>query len=94
MDYYNHSFIALRTIIQQPQSMNDSSISIDHWSYNMFDNVGGPSMTLRDVKYIEYRDSRVDWTAKQPLLEQELFDLERDPYELQNLIPHVSPGEY
>jgi N-acetylglucosamine-6-sulfatase len=94
MDYYNHSFIALRTIIQQPQSMNDSSITNDHWSYNMFDNGGGPSMTLRDVKYIEYRDSRVDWTAVQPMLEQELFDLERDPYELHNLIPHVSPGEY
>lgn len=92
MDYYNHSFLALRTIIQQPQSKNDFSI-IDHWSYNMFDN-SGPNITLRDVKYIQYRDSRVDWTAVQPLLEQELFDLDRDPYELQNLIPHVSPGEY
>lgn len=92
MDNYNHSFLALRTIIQQPQSKNDDSI-IDHWSYNMFDNAG-PNITLRDLKYIEYRDSRVDWTAVQPLLEQELFDLERDPYELQNLIRHVSPGEY
>lgn len=83
MDYYNHSFLALRTIIQQPQS---------NWSY-MLDSAG-PHITLRDIKYIEYRDLRVDWTAVQPMLEQELFDLEGDPYELQNLIPHVSPGEF
>lgn len=46
---------------------------------------------LQNLKYMEYRDSRYDWNATRPPLEQELFDLDRDPYEMHNLIRNVSP---
>ena len=46
---------------------------------------------LQNMKYIEYRDSRDDWNATVPPLEQELFDLDQDPYELHNLVGHLSP---
>jgi N-acetylglucosamine-6-sulfatase len=88
VDTYNHSFVALRLL----QSHTNESSLMDHWLYSFGSSV--PSVPMRDVKYVEYRDSRIDWTAAQSPLEQELFDLERDPYELYNLIRHVSPGEY
>jgi len=87
MDTFNHSFVALRV---KQTHLNERSI-LDHWFYSIDSSV--PSMPMRDIKYVEYRDSRIDWTAAQYPLEQELFDLERDPYELNNLIRHVSPGE-
>ena len=87
MDTYNHSFVALRVL----QSHLIESSVLDHWFYSFDSSV--PSM-MRQMKYVEYRDSRIDWTAAQNPLEQELFDLERDPYELNNLIRQVSPGEW
>lgn len=44
-----------------------------------------------NYKYIEFRDSRQDWNATAPALEREFFDLGTDPFELRNLIRHVSP---
>ena len=41
---------------------------------------------ISNLKYIEFRDSRVDWTNTGPPLERELYDLDRDPYELDNLL--------
>jgi N-acetylglucosamine-6-sulfatase len=45
----------------------------------------------RNWKYVEFRDSRVDWNATSPWLEREFFDLNRDPYELHNRIHQTSP---
>jgi hypothetical protein len=47
--------------------------------------------THRNWKYVEFRDSRVDWNATSPWSEREFFDLNRDPYELHNRIHHTSP---
>jgi N-acetylglucosamine-6-sulfatase len=47
--------------------------------------------THRNWKYVEFRDSRVDWNATSPWLEREFFDLNRDFYELHNRIHHTSP---
>ncbi len=74
VDTYNHSFLAIRMMMPQPEiSSND------------------PTLSLHNLKYVEYRDSRWDWNATQPPLEQELFDLDKDPYELHNILSTVSP---
>lgn len=46
---------------------------------------------LRNLKYVEYRDSREDWNCSKPPLEVELFDLERDELEMHNLAETASP---
>jgi hypothetical protein len=39
-----------------------------------------------NIKYIEFRDSRIDYTnTKTKPLEYELYDLDKDPYELNNI---------
>ena len=86
MDTYNHSFVALRL---QNSHDNDSSVPGDHWLY-AFDS-SDQIYLLRDVKYVEYRDSRFSWNTSQSSLEIELFDLEVDPYEMLNLYPFVDP---
>jgi N-acetylglucosamine-6-sulfatase len=45
----------------------------------------------RNLKYVEFRDSRIDWNGTRPPLEMELFDLDQDPYELHNLVKTASP---
>ena len=102
IDTYNHSFIALRLLLQAHQD-DDEGILPEYWFYS-YDFDSGASheqaqplkppkggLLLRDLKYVEYRDSRVDWNATNRPLEQEVFDLERDPHELHNLIDHLSP---
>jgi hypothetical protein len=102
VDTYNHSFIALRLLQPHRDEDDEGSTIPDYWFYT-FDFDGTSSsragneqkpqqrFLLRNMKYIEYRDSRVDWNGTDSPLEQEMFDLERDPYELHNLIRHVSP---
>ena len=55
----------------------------------------GASVVLVDrianLKYIEFRDSRVDWTNTDTRpLERELYDQDEDPYEMCNLIAKAS----
>mmetsp|Transcript_31957 Transcript_31957/g.32378 ORF Transcript_31957/g.32378 Transcript_31957/m.32378 type:complete len:297 (-) Transcript_31957:118-1008(-) len=46
-----------------------------------------PSLLSNNIKYIEFRDSRIDWTnTNTKPIERELYDLNQDPYELYNLI--------
>ena len=45
-----------------------------------------PDPKYHNLKYIQYRDSRQDWNSTKPPLEEELFDLNLDPYEMKNLI--------
>jgi len=51
------------------------------------------SFLLRTMKYVQYRDSRMDWniTNYTICLEEELFDLEQDPYEEYNIIDSICP---
>ena len=84
-DVYNHSFNALR--LRQSHDANESSVS-DHWIYS-FDSSG--LNIMRDMKYVEYRNWHDDWNASRPPLEIEVFDLERDPYEMRNLHDVVHP---
>jgi arylsulfatase A-like enzyme len=44
------------------------------------------SHMLYNFKYIEFRDSRIDWNFSKPALEVELYDLTTDPFELHNLL--------
>ena len=83
-DTSNHSFVALR--LKQFHA-NESSVT-DHWFYS-FDS-SGPNV-MRDMKYVEYRDLRIDWDAAKSPLEIEVFDLERDPYEMSNLHDVIHP---
>lgn len=46
---------------------------------------------LHNMKYVEFRDTRIDWNMTAAPLERELYDLENDPHELQNLVSEVSP---
>ena len=50
----------------------------------------GETGAMINYKYVEFRDGRDDWNCSLPPLERELYDLDRDPYELTNLISTVS----
>jgi N-acetylglucosamine-6-sulfatase len=54
-------------------------------------NYSNESSVMLNYKYVEFRDSRYDWNATQPPLEQEFFDLDSDPYEIHNMIDRVTP---
>ena len=50
-----------------------------------------PIEHISNLKYIEFRDSRIDWTnTKTAPLERELYDLDSDPFELDNLVEEAS----
>lgn len=95
VDTYNHSFVALR-ILMHPRDNNDGQYDNDSSTTGTTTTRRTRSMMgttgQRNLKYVEYRDSRWDWNGTiQPPLEQELFDLDQDPYEMTNLITKVSP---
>jgi hypothetical protein len=46
---------------------------------------------MRDLKYVEYRDLHIDWDAAKSPLEIEVFDLDRDSYEMSNLHEVIHP---
>jgi len=39
----------------------------------------------RNLKLVEFTDSRTNWNFTSPATEFELFDLDKDPYEVVNL---------
>ena len=91
VDTYNHTFIALRVVIPSPShsqslpqsgGMEDATASLLRYTDH-----DGKENTLYNFKYVEFRDSRVDWNCIMPPLEVELYDLAKDPYELRNLLP-------
>ena len=76
VDTYNHTFLALRTLIPSPSEK---------------DGANGKSATMVNYKYVEFRDARDDWNCSLPPLEREFYDLDLDPFEIRNLISEVSP---
>ncbi|CAJ1934958.1 unnamed protein product [Cylindrotheca closterium] len=70
MDTYNHTFLALRIIVDNDDDDDDDR----RWN----------------IKYIEFFDCREDWNLTGPALEAEYYDLDQDPFEMQNLIPTIS----
>ncbi|KAL3917235.1 MAG: hypothetical protein SGILL_004805 [Bacillariaceae sp.] len=44
---------------------------------------------LHNIKYVEFRDMRTDWNMTGRPLEQEMYDLDQDPFELHNIIRNV-----
>lgn len=102
VDTYNHSFVALRLLRESHPEDVEEATQDTPWLYYWYDypsnqpkarnfNSASTKWLLQNMKYVEYRDSRVDWNATKPPLEREVFDLDRDPYELHNLLPHISP---
>lgn len=47
-------------------------------------------MFSSNLKYIEFYDSRIDWQFQNSPLELELYDLNKDPYEIHNSISEIS----
>ncbi|KAG7337786.1 sulfatase [Nitzschia inconspicua] len=46
---------------------------------------------FHNMKYVEFRDTRIDWNMTEAPLERELYDLDHDPFEMHNLVTQVSP---
>lgn len=46
---------------------------------------------FHNMKYVEFRDSRDDWSMTNQPLEKELYDLDQDPFEMRNIVEEVSP---
>jgi arylsulfatase A-like enzyme len=100
IDTYNHSFVALRIMPRDhpitPTHDNGTRILSnttlpERTAIRRGTGTGTVSNvmieTISNLKYIEFRDSRVDWTnTETPPLERELYDLDQDPYELDNLL--------
>ena len=76
VDTFNHTFLALRTLMTPPSEKAD---------------VKGKTSTTVNYKYVEFRDARDDWNCSSPPLEREFYDLDLDPFEIRNLISEVSP---
>ncbi|CAB9518863.1 Extracellular sulfatase SULF-1 [Seminavis robusta] len=55
------------------------------------ENTHNNNQQLHNYKYVEFRDSRKDWNCTQPPLEREFYDLDRDPFEIHNLVDEISP---
>lgn len=114
VDTYNHSFVALRILMNAEDDYYDDhdyaraasgTVYHDQYLYNTTTSSSTTRRLLslgqrrgrrrkrrRNIKYVEFRDSRWDWNnTLKPPLEQELFDLDQDPYEMTNLIGQVSP---
>lgn len=83
IDSYNHSFLALRIMPGRAPSRPGAADGGEAAA-----TARGAGLT--NLKYIEFRDSREDWTHSGPPLERELYDLDRDPYELTNLLAEGS----
>jgi N-acetylglucosamine-6-sulfatase len=45
---------------------------------------------LPNIKYVEFRDSRIDWNFQGEALEAEFYNLDEDPYEMRNQIHEIS----
>ena len=80
VDTFNHSFVALRIMPAYDLDTELSSNATANTTSNLL------IRHISNLKYIEFRDSRVDWNNTGPPLERELYDLDRDPYELDNLL--------
>lgn len=46
---------------------------------------------LHNLKYVEFRDTRDDWNMNEEPLEREMYDVDRDPFEMHNIVSEVSP---
>jgi N-acetylglucosamine-6-sulfatase len=91
VDTWNHTFMALRLMLQQqpPTGSDPDAVGSRYASSSeiRYSDRSANDHVLYDLKYVEFRDSRLDWNFTKPPLEVELFDLARDPYELHNLLP-------
>jgi hypothetical protein len=96
IDTYNHSFVALRIMPGDPMTTPDNKRApLSFANKTLSERTAGSTGTstttiienISNLKYIEFRDSLVDWTnTKTPPIERELYDLDQDPYELDNLL--------
>jgi N-acetylglucosamine-6-sulfatase len=84
VDTYNHSFLALRI-------MDRGNDHVTHDNNNSPDDDDNNLSLYKNLKYIEFRDCRYDWNSTGPYLERELYDLDKDPYELNNII-EIAPS--
>ncbi len=92
VDTFNHSFVALRIMPAYDRDHNNSGSSWNGTSSNTSSaNSSRLVEHISNLKYIEFRNSLVDWNNTGPPLERELYDLDKDPYELENLLASTSP---